>query len=467
MKKYIFKVLLTLTVFLFLIEFSCASGRFVDNGNDTISDKSTGLMWSKKYYQYNEKHPKHMGKKGIENYRELTSFIDGFNLGGFKDWRLPTVEELKTISIPGYLWYSSFPHPREYFYKSQSAFITNEEIHPYFIKEFTPFSDSVTIENQYDRKIYGYSKNIRFVRGENNNKFVSKREKVEDIIPSDLNLEVKGFVRFKECSHTYYNQSTHILAPLKSDDNSYLTFSPCDGFRFALLENGVINNFSVENDIKNNGIDKIDLWNLNGFGNDYKEFLSLNKFEMAKRKTEILDKIKHLRDSYLSEYKNFSSFSYILYPMTSYMYLKESDYSVDSEILKLKTIDNQSIINKGSSLHFYGATFHPAHIRSNYKNIPLIENIEIKLNIDDASKLFSGGKPYYRTTLIIQPKNKIIDRIGGESIQDFEINAIYTKFLNDGSSIMGVLLHNFQRVYDNRNKFKKYKWETKIIKSDI
>ena len=69
--------------------------RFVDNGDGTITDRTTGLSWEIKtarnvndLYSWEEAH------QYIETILNCNSF------GGFGDWRLPSVQEL--ISIVDY-----------------------------------------------------------------------------------------------------------------------------------------------------------------------------------------------------------------------------------------------------------------------------------------------------------------------------------------------------------------------------
>lgn len=58
---------------------------FVDNGDGTVSDKATGLMWSKDD-----------NGEGIEWVDALT-YSQGATLAGYSDWRLPNVKELQSI----------------------------------------------------------------------------------------------------------------------------------------------------------------------------------------------------------------------------------------------------------------------------------------------------------------------------------------------------------------------------------
>ncbi|MBR4725980.1 MAG: DUF1566 domain-containing protein [Lachnospiraceae bacterium] len=58
--------------------------RFTDNGDGTVTDAATGLMWQKDTN-------KRMGPKDAE------SFIASMDLAGYTDWRLPNIKELNTI----------------------------------------------------------------------------------------------------------------------------------------------------------------------------------------------------------------------------------------------------------------------------------------------------------------------------------------------------------------------------------
>lgn len=59
--------------------------KFVDNGDGTISDNATGLMWQK-------------SDDGIaRNWEEALKFAEELQLGGHNDWRLPNAKELQSI----------------------------------------------------------------------------------------------------------------------------------------------------------------------------------------------------------------------------------------------------------------------------------------------------------------------------------------------------------------------------------
>ena len=56
-----------------------------DNGDETVTDTSTGLMWQK--------------TQSVSQmfYDDAAQFCDGLNLGGNDDWRLPAIDELRSL----------------------------------------------------------------------------------------------------------------------------------------------------------------------------------------------------------------------------------------------------------------------------------------------------------------------------------------------------------------------------------
>jgi len=60
--------------------------RFTDNGNETVTDNLTGLMWSK-----------NANIGGATIGFEALKVCENLELGGYKDWRLPNVKELQTL----------------------------------------------------------------------------------------------------------------------------------------------------------------------------------------------------------------------------------------------------------------------------------------------------------------------------------------------------------------------------------
>ena len=61
---------------------------FKDNGNGTVTDRKTGLMWQQS------------GSDNYMLYKDIDDYVRQLNkkgLGGYKDWRLPTIEELASL----------------------------------------------------------------------------------------------------------------------------------------------------------------------------------------------------------------------------------------------------------------------------------------------------------------------------------------------------------------------------------
>lgn len=66
-----------------------SKGRFVDNGNDTVTDTKSGLMWSML--------DSLQELKKCLDYESAEKYVQDLRTGGFKDWRLPTESELTGI----------------------------------------------------------------------------------------------------------------------------------------------------------------------------------------------------------------------------------------------------------------------------------------------------------------------------------------------------------------------------------
>ena len=90
------KTLLTkkFILMLFFAYFFCstlsvmAADRFVDNGNGTITDTTTGLMWLA------------TDNNALINWRGANEYCKNLRIGGYTDWRIPTLAELESIYNP-------------------------------------------------------------------------------------------------------------------------------------------------------------------------------------------------------------------------------------------------------------------------------------------------------------------------------------------------------------------------------
>ena len=82
------KIILTIVLFILLCLIdipAMASDRFVDNGDGTVTDTKTGLMWAT------------MDNGEHINWTDARSYCQSYSGGGHTDWRMPTLAEL-TIS---------------------------------------------------------------------------------------------------------------------------------------------------------------------------------------------------------------------------------------------------------------------------------------------------------------------------------------------------------------------------------
>ena len=70
-------------------------GRFVDNGDGTVSDNCTGLMWQKDTADVSENGT--IGDDDRLNWQGALKYCENLGFAGFSDWRLPNVRELQTI----------------------------------------------------------------------------------------------------------------------------------------------------------------------------------------------------------------------------------------------------------------------------------------------------------------------------------------------------------------------------------
>lgn len=70
-----------------------AANRFIDHGDGTVTDKATGLMWAKNGWL--------LEFLGAATWQDAIRKCEGFGLGKHTDWRLPTIEEWKTLIDTG------------------------------------------------------------------------------------------------------------------------------------------------------------------------------------------------------------------------------------------------------------------------------------------------------------------------------------------------------------------------------
>ncbi len=74
--------------------------RFTDNGDDTMTDRITGLVWPQEGGAVSVGSCRG-GTKSWDGAREYVRCLNDQGYLGYADWRLPTVKELKSLINPG------------------------------------------------------------------------------------------------------------------------------------------------------------------------------------------------------------------------------------------------------------------------------------------------------------------------------------------------------------------------------
>jgi len=120
--------------------------RFVDNGDGTVTDASTGLMWQQ------------ATAPGTYTWQQALSYCEGLSLAGHTDWRLSTIKELESIvnlarynpSID-----SAFLDTQSSYYWSSTTYALNTE-YAWIMDFYSGF------DYEDDKS---YSRQVRAVRG--------------------------------------------------------------------------------------------------------------------------------------------------------------------------------------------------------------------------------------------------------------------------------------------------------------
>jgi hypothetical protein len=73
-------------------------GRFIDNGDETVTDTATGLMWQKE------------DDGQVRTLSDSEQYCRELRLGRYADWRLPAIEELRSVSRD---WKAIFQNPKQ------------------------------------------------------------------------------------------------------------------------------------------------------------------------------------------------------------------------------------------------------------------------------------------------------------------------------------------------------------------
>jgi hypothetical protein len=134
---------------------------FVDNGDGTVTDRATGLMWQK------DGSPKPLTLK------RATYYIGSLNekqFMGYSDWRMPTVEELASI-IKGNVRSGTSTDPlftakRKPYWSSDSGYIEDRYLKDVWIVSFVEGRIILQLLDNDPRAVFGYPETyyVRAVR---------------------------------------------------------------------------------------------------------------------------------------------------------------------------------------------------------------------------------------------------------------------------------------------------------------
>lgn len=103
---------------------------YSDNGNGAVTDQKSGLVWQKCSMGLNND-ALCSGTATMANWVNALSYCENLSLGGRTDWRLPNVNELKSIvnetSYNPAIDSSVFPGTVVGFYWSSSAYVNSPD----------------------------------------------------------------------------------------------------------------------------------------------------------------------------------------------------------------------------------------------------------------------------------------------------------------------------------------------------
>ena len=110
-------------VFIFCV--SLWGAPYTDNGNGTVTDSATGLVWQKCSNGQNA--TSCSGSASNLTWSSAISYCEGLTLGGRSDWRLPNINELGSIidytkSSAPTIDSTAFPNTQSSYYWSSSTY---------------------------------------------------------------------------------------------------------------------------------------------------------------------------------------------------------------------------------------------------------------------------------------------------------------------------------------------------------
>jgi hypothetical protein len=420
--------------------------------NGVVLDKDTGLMWTQNAYDVH----------GILDHRRLSikDFLKKSSQGDCRDWRLPTAEELRTISLPTPRMYDPFVPRDGQGWEGKDllslTYLTNESLNEYLYKVYLPTTDTTFVDNINADQAFVY---LRLVRG---------RLKAGAKIPSkfydfgvyttDLrfNDKVKQFVMADGFATFGGHLTRPILVPLDQDRFRRLTFAPITAVCFAEMNNEQIDKLDMERHILGNKVFDIakcdlNLSNILGFYDLYGSIRNMNKFDLSQRKEDIINELKEAKESYSQEFDKYVKSTFVLVPFQEWESITDKKYNMDAQ---------QVEVDFGK---YYGRYVAGSHEPAS-KGIPLFVAHKLSLSLDNASKLFKNStKVEYTYDVYAYPLDSKAREFLG---MGYFVKAIVVHFRSDDKLRLSIVMHNPRNTLTKEGRFEKLSYDYDLVSYD-
>ncbi|MDV7104562.1 DUF1566 domain-containing protein [Vibrio sp. TH_r3] len=120
---------------------------YTDNGDGTVTDNNTGLMWQQ------------TPPSGKMSYDEAKAYVESLNIGGYTDWRLPTIKESFSIAnLGGSLNVADITKAVPYLDTEYFDFFYDEK-KPYTGSYWTSTVTKMLPQNEYEKQELNYGFN--------------------------------------------------------------------------------------------------------------------------------------------------------------------------------------------------------------------------------------------------------------------------------------------------------------------
>ena len=285
----------------------------------SVVDNETGLTWRRPSLH-------------SDRIQDYTEHIEKYKKG----WRIPTTEELRSISICG----EQRILVRVETGPAYTPLITNQRNDVLF-DAYIPQSDSEVV---ISKRGWIY---CVLVKGSLNKNYQGKSK--TNCSLTEIGEEIKDLVKITDAAFLYRG----LLIPANKVNYSYLTFCPSSARIFVTLTSEFIKNLSVEdlasgyiylgsdrNRSRNRGVF---FYQIKDFYNESKELENLNKFELLNKKEEFITKLVQIHQEYQKEYSKYLSSTFVVRKM-KFNPVTLDAYNVESKILTVSPIYGQDYV---------------------------------------------------------------------------------------------------------------------------